>query len=68
MQKNAARNIDQGIAGAEVEEEPEHEESTSPVTFTPYRPQHRRPGTGCVSQINDHLFEGHYSPKWIDGK
>ena len=49
MQRNAARNIDQGIAGAEVEEEPEHEETTPPVAFTPYRPPHRRPGTGCVS-------------------
>ena len=68
MQKNAARNIDQGIAGAEVEEEPEREEITPPVAFTPYRPPHRRPGTGCVSQINDHLFEGRYSSKWIDGK
>ena len=68
MQKNAARNIDQGIAGAEVEEEPECEETAVPAAFTPYRPPHRRPGTGCISQINDHLFEGRYSPKWIDGK
>ena len=68
MQRNAARNIDQGIAGAEVKEEPEREESAPPVTFTPYQPAHRRPGTGCISQINDHLFEGRYSPKWIDGK
>ena len=58
MQRNAARNIDQGIAGAEVEEEPECEEAAPPVTFTPYRPPHRRPGTGCISQINGHLFEG----------
>ena len=28
----------------------------------------RKPGTGCISQINDHLFEGRYSPTWIDGK
>ena len=28
----------------------------------------RRSGTGCVSEINDHLFEGRYSPKWPDGK
>ena len=25
-------------------------------------------GTGCISEINDHLFEGRYSPKWPDGK
>ena len=28
----------------------------------------RRSGTGCISEINDHLFEGRYSPKWPDGK
>ena len=28
----------------------------------------RRSGTGCVTEINDHLFEGRYSPKWPDGK
>lgn len=28
----------------------------------------RRAGTGCITQINDHLFEGRYSPMWIDGK
>ena len=27
----------------------------------------RKPGTGCISQINDHLFEGRYSPTWPDG-
>jgi len=70
MQRNAARNIDQGIAGVEVQEqgEAEREEAVPPVEFTPYRPPHRRPGTGCISQINDHLWEGRYSPKWIDGK
>ena len=25
-------------------------------------------GTGCITEINDHLFEGRYSPMWIDGK
>ena len=28
---------------------------------------YRKPGTGCISQINDHLFEGRYSPIWPDG-
>ena len=23
--------------------------------------------TGCISQINDHLWEGRYSPVWPDG-
>ena len=36
--------------------------------FKPYVGRKRRSGTGCVSEINDHLFEGRYSPKWPDGK
>ena len=40
-----------------------------PMTdFKPYVGRKRRSGTGCVSEINDHLFEGRYSPKWPDGK
>ena len=38
------------------------------VDFQPYMGKGRKPGTGCISQINDHLFEGRYSPTWIDGK
>ena len=36
--------------------------------FKPYTGRKRRSGTGCVTEINDHLFEGRYSPKWPDGK
>lgn len=36
--------------------------------FKPYVGRKRKSGTGCISQINDHLFEGRYSPKWPDGK
>lgn len=36
--------------------------------FKPYMGRKRKPGTGCVTEINDHLFEGRYSPKWPDGK
>ena len=36
--------------------------------FKPYVGRKRRSGTGCITQINDHLFEGRYSPMWIDGK
>ncbi|MDD7341233.1 MAG: hypothetical protein SOT64_05030 [Candidatus Faecousia sp.] len=28
----------------------------------------RRPGTGCLYQINDHLWEGKYSPRNAHGK
>ena len=49
---------------------------TAPVTvkkteMTDFQPgvgRKRRSGTGCVTEINDHLFEGRYSPMWIDGK
>ena len=36
--------------------------------FKPYVGRKRRSGTGCVSEISGHLFEGRYSPKWPDGK
>ena len=36
--------------------------------FQPYKGKKRKPGTGCVSKINDHLWEGRYSPVWPDGK
>ena len=28
----------------------------------------RKPGTGCLYQINDHLWEGKYAPRGPDGK
>ena len=30
--------------------------------------QRRRPGTGCVSHLREHLWKGGYSPVWPDGK
>ncbi len=36
--------------------------------FKPYIGRKRRSGTGCISEISEHLFEGRYSPKWPDGK
>ena len=77
MQRTAAANIDRGIGKAAPQEdasEPGWE--TAPATaekprmtdFKPYVGRKRRSGTGCVSEINDHLFEGRYSPKWPDGK
>ena len=40
----------------------------SMTDFKPYIGRKRRSATGCVTEINDHLFEGRYSPKWPDGK
>ena len=46
------------------ETEPEQKDI---VDFQPYVGKKRKPGTGCVTEINDHLFEGRYSPIWPDG-
>ena len=37
------------------------------VDFQPYMGKGRKPGTGCVSQINEKLWEGRYSPKLPNG-
>ena len=67
MQRAAAANIDRSIGKAEPQEEAEPERKGI-VDFQPYVGKKRKSGTGCVSEINDHLFEGRYSPKWPDGK
>ena len=72
-----AANIDRSIGKAVPQEDAsEPGQETAPATaekpsmtdFKPYVGRKRRSGTGCVSEINDHLFEGRYSPKWPDGK
>ena len=63
MQRTAAAKIDLGIGKktptAEAGDTPR---KPTPSTFQPYKGQRRKPGTGCISQINDHLWEGRYSP------
>ena len=68
MRKKAALSIDQGIAKAEVEPMPEQTDEPPKQDFVPVQPPRRRPGTGCVSQLREHLWEGRYSPVWPDGK
>ena len=77
MQRTAAANIDRGIGKAAPQENasepgqetaPAQAEKPSMTDFKPYVGRKRRSGTGCISEINDHLFEGRYSPKWPDGK
>ena len=69
MQHAAARKIDCGIGKAEIQDEPAPQANAPAIVdFQPYMGKVRKPGTGCISQINDHLFEGRYSPTWIDGK
>ena len=69
MRKTAAAKIDRGIAKSEttqyIDTAPR---KPSLSTFQPYKGQRRKPGTGCISQINENLWEGRYSPIWLDGK
>ena len=71
MRQKAAANIDRGIAKAERQPEPEQETEKphAQESFTPGPPPPRGGGgTGYVKQLNDHLWEGRYSPVWPDGK
>ena len=63
MRQNAADKIDRGIGRAEPKPTREAApQKPAPSTFQAHKGQRRKPGTGCVSQINGHLWEGRYSP------
>ncbi len=77
MQRQAAAKIDRQICGRQElppadAEIPQAEErvrvDTTPPDFEPYKPKIRKSGTGCVTMINDHLYEGRYSPRNAYGK
>ena len=74
MRKQAAQKIDAGIGTCEAREgDLSHlpsQEGNGPVRkpFEPYKGSRRKPGTGCLHQINDHLWEGKYAPRGPDGK
>ncbi len=71
MQQQAAVKIDRQIGGTDAKFEPIEEKAridTTPPDFEPYKPKVRKPGTGCVTMINDHLYEGRYSPRNAYGK
>ena len=64
MLSEAAAKIDRGLGNEVAEDSIE----VNPLTdFHPVMRRTRKPGTGCITQINDHLFEGRYSPTWPDG-
>lgn len=71
MQRQAAAKIDRQIGGSDAEI-PRGEERVRvdilPPDFEPYKPKCRKSGTGCVTMINDHLFEGRYTPTNAYGK
>ena len=77
MQQQAAAKIDREIAVADTPiPEPEaadrasdSETDNQPTEpkFEPYRGKYRKPGTGCVTMINDHPYEGRFTSR-VDGK
>ena len=73
MRVQAAAKIDRKIGGVgelmpESKNEPSQTLSSEFDGFVePYKPKIRKSGTGCVTMINEHLYEGRYSPK-INGK
>ena len=70
MQKQAAVKIDRqiGKTDAPMPQEEQRKPRADQHSFQPYQPKHRKPGTGGVHQINDHLWEGKYSPRDAHGK
>ena len=74
MQRQAARKIDSGIArndsvNTEDEQTPEQDtnEPCKPK-FEAVQAKIRNPGTGCLYQVSENLWEGSYFPKLADGK
>ena len=74
MRKQAAEKIDAGIGAYEAREgdlssfPSEDEKVPAAKPFEPFKGTRRKPGTGCLHQINDHLLEGKYAPRGADGK
>ena len=76
MQQQAAVRIDREIGGtnAEMPEPPPPKvcdeataENATETVFEPYKAKIRKSGTGCVTMINDHLYEGRFTPR-VNGK
>ena len=74
MRKQAAEKIDAGMGACEAPEgdlprvPSEDEKVLAAKAFEPFKGTRRKPGTGCLHQINDHLWEGKYAPRSPDGK
>ena len=63
MLSEAAAKIDRGL-GNEVAEDTSEVTQNPLADFQPVMRRPRKPGTGCINELNDHLFEGRYSPTW----
>ena len=75
MLKNASRTIDRGIGKANSRPENEigitmKKEVAPPpqVDFEAYKGKIRKSGTGGIYKLNDHLYEGRYTPTNAYGK
>ena len=68
MQREAAANIDRGIGKNDSARGTEKPQTPSAADFHAQKGKRRRPGTGCVTQIDEHLWEGRYTPTYPDGK
>lgn len=76
MRQTAAAKINRGIGkygpqdkpGSDDEGFTQAAETHRRAVFEPYKGKKRKRGTGCLTQIGEHLWEGRYSPKWPDGK
>ena len=67
MRQSAAAKIDRAIAKAETQSKVAAPKKPTRTSFQAIKGKYRKPGTGCITQINDHLWEGRYSPK-VNGK
>ena len=74
MQRTAADKIEQGIMrNTSVSDRNKKTPDKTVKTpckpkFEPVKPPRRKSGTGCISKINDNLYEGRYSPRLPNGK
>ena len=72
MRVQASVKIDREIGGTSAKMPEAKDEPRQPQTseieenFEPWKPKVRKSGTGCVYQINDHLWEGSYFPRLSD--
>ena len=74
MQRSAADKIErsfgrnEGALGGDGQTPDQPIKTPQTAKFEPKKPKIRRPGTGCITEINDHLYEGRYTPTNAYGK
>ncbi|MBE6659670.1 MAG: hypothetical protein E7604_14670 [Ruminococcaceae bacterium] len=67
-------NIERGIGKSEPSTVPPPEKPAEEPAkgvnepFIPYKGKIRKSGSGCIYKINDHLYEGSFSPTHANGK